>query len=78
MTSRFDDSIREWNEGYRIVIICKKCNDEIYSRYSGQFLSCSCEAWFVDQTEYYCRAGGNQEHMDSKSVKFPELEENNE
>lgn len=36
---------------------CKKCGDKIYSRYSGEFRTCTCGAIFIDETEYYCRYG---------------------
>lgn len=37
----------------------KHCNDIIESKYSGQFVQCSCGKIYIDETEYYCRVGGN-------------------
>ncbi len=39
--------------------ICTDCNDIIQSKYSGEFVACSCGESFVDQTEYYTRMGGH-------------------
>lgn len=52
-------------------IKCKHCNDIIESKYSGQFVQCSCGKIYIDETKYYCRVGGNEE--DWEIVK----EENN-
>jgi len=42
---------------------CAKCHDIIYSRYSGEFRQCKCQAIFVDQTEHYSRHGGHPENF---------------
>ena len=42
-------------------IKCKHCGDIIESKYSGQFVQCSCGKIYIDETEYYCRVGGNEE-----------------
>ena len=42
-----------------IEIICLKCNTIIFSCYSGEFVSCNCGSCYIDQTDYYCRIGGN-------------------
>lgn len=38
---------------------CRRCEDIIWSRYSGEFVSCKCGAISVDQTKYYGRYLGN-------------------
>lgn len=38
---------------------CNKCEDLIYSNYSGEFVECKCGESFVDCTDYYIRAGGS-------------------
>lgn len=43
---------------------CPDCRDIIFSRSPGEFVRCSCEACFVDQTEYYIRVGGPAEPVD--------------
>lgn len=54
------EELKEWQYKVR----CRKCDDVIYSRYSGEFVSCKCGAIFVDQTEWYGRYGGNSEDFD--------------
>lgn len=41
-------------------IKCKHCGDIIESKYSGQFVRCSCGKIYIDETPYYCRIGGNK------------------
>jgi hypothetical protein len=43
---------------------CRRCQDVIYSRYSGEFRSCRCGAIFVDQTTHYARMGGEAEDFE--------------
>ncbi len=50
---------KSWRTGYRTVLTCTKCGDSIHSPWSGAFVSCSCDAIFIDETPYYYRAGGN-------------------
>jgi ribosomal protein S27AE len=40
---------------------CNKCGDGIFSAFEGQFVTCSCGAISVDQTQYYTRFIGNPE-----------------
>ncbi len=40
-------------------IKCKYCGDIIESKYSGQWVQCSCGKIYIDETEYYCLIGGN-------------------
>lgn len=40
---------------------CAKCNDVIFSKYEGEFVSCKCGAISVDQTRHYARYIGNRE-----------------
>lgn len=48
------EPLKDW----QIPTTCKFCNDTIYSKYSGEFVECSCGKLFVDQTPYYGRYGG--------------------
>lgn len=34
---------------------CRKCGDEIWSKYVGEFVTCKCGAISVDQTRHYTR-----------------------
>ena len=40
---------------------CTECHDIIYSRYSGEFVSCTCGKIAIDQTEWYSRFIGEPE-----------------
>lgn len=40
---------------------CKHCGDIIESKWSGDWVQCSCKKIYVDETEYYCRIGGEYE-----------------
>ena len=40
---------------------CRKCGDVIVSRYTHDFVQCSCGAIFVDGGNDYCRRGGEPE-----------------
>ena len=39
---------------------CPNCGDTIFSSFSGQFVHCSCRQTFIDETEVYCRIGGDK------------------
>jgi len=43
-----------------VQLYCNKCCDTIWSRYSGEYVSCKCGAIAVDQTEFYTRMIGNE------------------
>lgn len=52
------------------VYKCANCNDIVYSKYSGEFATCTCfqdrgngTGFFVDSTHHYTRYGGNINHM---------------
>ena len=48
---------KKWNPP---KFYCIGCGWVLWSRWQGDFRSCSCEIHsFVDQTEYYVRAGGS-------------------
>lgn len=51
-------------------IQCRKCKDIIWSKYEGEFVTCSCGAISVDQTKYYSRYIGDP-------GDFIEIEESN-
>lgn len=56
--------LQEWQHQIR----CRKCKDIIYSKFSGQFVQCSCGAIAVDQTPYYSRwigDAGNFEEVEN-------------
>lgn len=40
---------------------CKHCGDVIESNGRGKWVQCSCKKVYVDETEYYCRIGGNED-----------------
>lgn len=42
-------------------IKCKHCGDIIESDGKGKFVQCSCGKIYIDETEYYCRVGGNKD-----------------
>jgi hypothetical protein len=62
-----ENNRKEW----QFDVTCARCNDIIYSRYSGQFVTCKCGAISVDQTPYYSRYTGNPEDfvVDNNSSK---------
>ena len=51
----FDEPLKDWQRKVK----CAKCEDVIYSRYDGEYVSCSCGAIAVDQTPFYARHIGN-------------------
>ena len=51
-------------------IKCLKCNDIIQSDGYGKFVQCSCGSCYIDETQYYCRVGGDPK----KSEIFDENE----
>lgn len=40
---------------WQTKVLCKCCDDVIWSKYSGEFVRCKCGSCAVDQTEYYSR-----------------------
>lgn len=68
----------KWQRGYRTVITCLKCEDEIYSRYSGEFVACSCKTVFIDETPYYQRIGGDRQNFDWEVKQIEELDRTKE
>lgn len=40
-------------------IKCLKCGDIIESNGRGKWVQCSCKKCYIDETEYYCRVGGD-------------------
>ena len=40
-------------------IKCLKCGDIIESDGHGKWVNCSCNSCYIDETDYYCRVGGN-------------------
>ena len=38
---------------------CKFCNDVIMGDKKGKFIQCKCKSCYIDETEHYCRIGGN-------------------
>ena len=56
-------------------IKCKNCGDIIESDGRGKFVQCSCGKIYIDETQYYCRIGGNIgdfEIMEDKKEIFDE------
>lgn len=49
-------------------IKCLKCGDIIESDGHGKWVQCTCHSCYIDETDYYCRIGGDS--------KFMEIEKN--
>ena len=64
---------KEWPPLYSYR--CKKCDDTLQSKYPGEFVMCSCEALYVDQTPYYVRIGGNMEDIEEIKNEDTKTEE---
>jgi len=43
--------MKEWQKKWQ----CALCEDIIWSKYSGEYVSCKCGAIAVDQTTHYSR-----------------------
>lgn len=41
-----------------IQYLCECRKEVLQSKYEGEFVSCSCNKCFVDQTRHYTRGGG--------------------
>lgn len=50
-------------------IKCKKCGDIVEGDGKGTFKQCKCKSCYVDETQWYCRIGGNP-----KDIEFIEEE----
>ena len=50
---------------------CLECGDEIYSATEGRYTACSCDKTYIDETEFYCRIGGD--NVSSREVKPQEF-----
>lgn len=50
-----ENTLKPWQK----KVQCRKCDDIIWSKYAGEFVTCSCGAIFCDQTPHYSRYGGN-------------------
>ena len=44
-------------------IECRLCHDVIFSRYSGEFVTCKCGSISIDSTEHYTRYIGEPENI---------------
>jgi predicted ATP-dependent serine protease len=40
------------------IIMCESCGDKFHSKWSGQYVSCTCKQSAVDETEEYIRIIG--------------------
>jgi len=58
----------------RNIVRCKKCNDVIESRWTHDFVWCSCKAIFTDGGKDYVRRGGELDAMDDLS-EYIEVQE---
>lgn len=45
-----------------ILMTCKLCYETIYSRWSGEFVSCKCRSCMIDQSHYMSRYLGDPEN----------------
>ena len=55
-------------------IKCLKCNDILEGDKKGTFIQCKCNSCFIDETEFYCRVGGNLGEIEviNKDIKEEE------
>ena len=44
-------------------IKCKLCNTIIEGDKNGTMIYCQCGQTYIDETQYYCRIGGDQENI---------------
>lgn len=44
-------------------IKCKKCGTIAEGDRRGSLISCECGACYIDETEYYCRVGGDPKYI---------------
>lgn len=44
-------------------IKCLKCGDILKGDGKGTFITCKCKSCYIDETEHYCRVGGNFENI---------------
>lgn len=55
---------------------CLSCNYKIWSSSPGQYQSCTCGKCSIDQTEDYCRVGGDAVYTGAdKEIRMVELTE---
>lgn len=52
-----------------LLILCNHCKTLLMSKYSGQYLSCTCGKCMVDQTEHYTRYGGAPDDFQSFEIE---------
>lgn len=62
-------TLASWQKPVR----CKKCKDEIYSRWDGEFVRCKCGAIAVDQTPYYARWIGDKDNFEEITIGTKEI-----
>ena len=49
----------KFNPKYKVE--CLSCGETIFSDYNGGFVTCSCQKCYIDETDGYCRVGGDIE-----------------
>lgn len=50
-------------------IKCKKCGDILEGDKKGTFIMCSCKSCYIDETNYYCRIGGEPQNIEEIKEK---------
>ena len=57
---------------------CRKCGDEIESKYVHDFVRCRCKAIYIDGGTLYRRAGGEIEDFEDTSIYEEEEDDGKE
>jgi hypothetical protein len=75
-------NLHDGNLVYRNSVRCNHCGDEIVSAYRHDFVTCSCEAVFVDGGSTYRRIGGSPADYTDTAIliqnwKFVNVEDEN-
>ena len=60
-----------WDLGWRMVLTCPHCKDEIWSVYYGDFVRCKCGVSFMDDTPEYARTNGTGTIQTRKVIDDP-------
>jgi hypothetical protein len=67
-----------FKKGYRNVLTCSECDDNIYSSKEGQYKSCKCGAISIDETMYYYRVVNGEKVSECKMIRFGNLDSTKE
>jgi hypothetical protein len=70
-----DRKRERWDQGYRTQLTCDVCHDSIYSKVSGEYVSCQCGNVSIDQTPYYTRLIGGENGYISLQINLNEVKD---